>query len=39
MSRKLKYIKELKLEIIKRYLNGESASILAFYYYLPKPIR
>ena len=29
MSRKLKYSKELKIEIIKRYLNGESATSLA----------
>lgn len=29
MSRKAKYSKELKLEIIKRYINGESATLLA----------
>ena len=29
MGRKIKYSKEMKLEIIKRYLNGESASALA----------
>lgn len=29
MGRKLKYSKELKLEIVKRYLKGESASALA----------
>ena len=29
MGRKVKYSKELKLEIVKRYLNGESASVLA----------
>ena len=36
MGRKLKYSKELKLEIIKRYLNGVSASILANEYGMPK---
>ena len=36
MGRKLKYSKELKLEIIKRYLNGESASFLANEYALLK---
>ena len=35
MSRKAKYSKEFKLEIIKRYLNGESATILANEYQLP----
>ncbi len=29
MGRKAKYSKELKLEIVKKYMNGESASILA----------
>ena len=29
MGRKIKYSKELKLEIVKRYLKGESASALA----------
>lgn len=28
MGRKAKYSKELKLEIVKRYLNGKSASAL-----------
>ena len=32
MSRKIKYSKELKLEIVKRYMNGESASLLATEY-------
>ena len=36
MSRKLKYSKELKIEIIKRYLNGESATSLANDYNMPK---
>lgn len=36
MSRKLKYSKELKLEIVKRYLAGESSSFLARKYNLPK---
>ena len=36
MSRKVKYSKELKLEIIKRYLNGESANALANEYALLK---
>ena len=36
MSRKLKYSKELKLEIIKRYLNGESASFLVNEYDMSK---
>ncbi len=35
MSRKLKYSKELKIEIIKRYLNGESATSLANEYKMP----
>jgi transposase-like protein len=35
MGRKIKYSKELKLEIVKRYLNGESASALANEYELP----
>jgi transposase-like protein len=29
MGRKTKYSKEFKLEIVKRYLKGESASLLA----------
>lgn len=36
MGRKSKYSKELKLEIIKRYLNGESASALANEYGMTK---
>ena len=32
MGRKAKYSKELKLEIVKRYTNGESASLLATEY-------
>ena len=32
MGRKTKYDKELKLEIIRKYLNGESASLLARQY-------
>ena len=36
MGRKAKYSKELKLEIIKRYLKGESASSLANEYGMPK---
>ncbi|MBR4496582.1 MAG: transposase, partial [Acholeplasmatales bacterium] len=36
MGRKIKYSKELKLEIVKRYLNGESRSSLANEYGLPK---
>ena len=35
MSRKLKYSKELKLEIINRYLRGESPKMLADEYKLP----
>ena len=35
MSRKTKYSKELKLKIIKRYLKGESASVLANEYNMP----
>ena len=35
MSRKAKYSKEFKLEIIKRYLSGESATLLAKEYRLP----
>lgn len=35
MGRKVKYSKELKIEIIKRYLKGESASALANEYELP----
>ena len=29
MGRKVKYSKELKIEIVQRYLSGESASLLA----------
>ena len=36
MGRKAKYSKELKIEIIKRYLNGESATSLANEYNMPK---
>ena len=36
MSRKIKYSKELKLEIVKRYLKGESARALANKYSLSK---
>jgi transposase-like protein len=36
MSRKAKYSKKLKLEIIKRYLKGEPASLLANEYGMPK---
>ena len=32
MGRKAKYSKEIKLEIVKRYTNGESASLLATEY-------
>ena len=35
MGRKVKYSKELKLEIVKRYLKGESATALANEYELP----
>ena len=35
MGRKAKYSKELKLEIIKRYIKGESASALANEYNIP----
>lgn len=35
MSRKIKYSKEFKLEIIKRYLKGESATHLANKYNMP----
>ncbi|MGN1338278.1 MAG: helix-turn-helix domain-containing protein [Candidatus Coprovivens sp.] len=35
MGRKAKYSKEIKLEIIKRYLKGESPSILANEYGMP----
>ena len=42
MGRKAKYSKELKLEIVKRYLNGESTSSLGTIYNIPvhhgKPI-
>ena len=36
MGRKAKYSKELKLEIVKRYLKGESGSSLANEYGMPK---
>ena len=36
MGRKAKYSKELKLEIVKRYLKGESASALAKEYGMSK---
>ena len=36
MGRKAKYSKELKLEIVKRYLKGESSHTLANEYKLPK---
>ncbi len=36
MGRKAKYSKELKLEIIKRYLNGESSAALANEYGMPR---
>ena len=36
MGRKLKYSKELKLEVVKRYLKGESPSALAHEYGLSK---
>lgn len=36
MGRKSKYSKDLKLEIIKRYLNGESANALANEYGMTK---
>ena len=36
MGRKIKYSKGLKLEIVKRYLKGESASSLANEYGMPK---
>ena len=36
MGRKAKYSKELKLEIVKRYLKGESPSALANEYVMPK---
>ena len=36
MGRKVKYSKELKLEIVKRYLKGESGSSLANEYDMPK---
>lgn len=39
MSRKAKYSKELKLEIIKRYLNGESPTALSNEYNLPNSYR
>lgn len=29
MSRKIKYNKELKLEVVKKYLKGESATLFA----------
>lgn len=39
MSRKSKYSKEFKLEIIKRYLNGESSATLSNEYNLPNSYR
>ena len=36
MGRKIKYSKGLKIEIVKRYLKGESASSLANEYGMPK---
>ena len=36
MGRKIKYSKELKLEIVRRYLKGESALLLANEYGMPK---
>lgn len=39
MSRKAKYSKELKLEIIKRYLKGETASTLANEYDMSSNMR
>ena len=39
MGRKAKYSKELKVEIVKKYLKGESASILANEYGLSKGMR
>ena len=36
MSRKSTHTKELKIEIIKRYLNDESATSLANEYNMPK---
>ena len=36
MGRKAKYSKELRLEIIKRYINGESAVSLANEYGMSK---
>ena len=39
MGRKAKYSKELKLEIVKRYLKGESASALANEYGMPYSTR
>lgn len=38
MGRKVKYSKELKLEIVKRYLNGESAISLANEYGMIKRV-
>ena len=38
MGRKPKYSKELKLEIVKRYLKGESAKALANEYGMPKSL-
>ena len=32
MGRKAKYSKELKLEIVKRYLKGETISYLYYYF-------
>ena len=39
MGRKAKYSKELKLEIVKRYLKGESAIALVNEYGMPKGMR
>ena len=39
MGRKAKYSKELKLEIIKRYIKGESASVLANEYGMTRSMR
>lgn len=36
MGRKVKYSKELKLEIVKKYLKGESATALVNEYKMPK---
>ena len=36
IGRKVKYSKELKLEIVKKYLKGESATALVNEYKMPK---